>query len=198
MRRRLAFTALLLISSQLLHAQSTEPSQRRVPTGEQPVSISPVLTEKIEQLLTVTGTRATVTKMLDNGKKSLSSYADESLPPASPNASPVVQLARKQALDAYHAQVEIISESSLTWDHFKPTLIQFCAQNFSPDEIDAILAFYRSPAGKAMLTKAPQIGLSIESASDTARLKVRHQLSEAQLTYSHRVNGASEPGNPSR
>jgi hypothetical protein len=45
----------------------------------------------------------------------------------------------------------------MSWEKFKPAIVQIYAEVYTDEELDGILAFYRSPAGRAMLEKMPQL-----------------------------------------
>lgn len=45
----------------------------------------------------------------------------------------------------------------VSWDQLKPTYVKLYAQAFSEGEIDSMLAFYKSPAGRAMVAKTPEL-----------------------------------------
>ncbi len=46
---------------------------------------------------------------------------------------------------------------TMSWDALKPVYVQLYARAYTEDEIDGILAFYKSPAGQAMVSKTPQL-----------------------------------------
>ncbi len=50
--------------------------------------------------------------------------------------------------------VKLVSDR-LTWDKMKPDVVKLYDETVSEQEIDGILSFYRSPAGRAMLDKMP-------------------------------------------
>ncbi len=56
---------------------------------------------------------------------------------------------RGQILDAISTRV--------SWDKMKPAYTKLYADAFTEQEIDGILAFYKSPPGQAMLTKMPDL-----------------------------------------
>ena len=45
----------------------------------------------------------------------------------------------------------------MSYEKMKPVFVQLYADVYSEDEIDGIVSFYKSPAGKAMLDKMPQL-----------------------------------------
>ncbi len=46
---------------------------------------------------------------------------------------------------------------TLSWDKLKPIYVSLYANTYTEEEIDGILAFYKSPAGQAMVSKTPQL-----------------------------------------
>ncbi|HVX65619.1 MAG TPA: DUF2059 domain-containing protein [Bryobacteraceae bacterium] len=61
--------------------------------------------------------------------------------------------AKKQ--HATEAINKVVAEH-LGWEKLKPRFVALMAEAFTDEELDGILAFYRSPAGKAMVEKMPQ------------------------------------------
>ena len=45
----------------------------------------------------------------------------------------------------------------VSWNNLKPTYVNAYAKTFTDNELDGILAFYKSPAGQALVTKSPQL-----------------------------------------
>jgi hypothetical protein len=43
------------------------------------------------------------------------------------------------------------------WEKFKSSFVQIYSEVYTDEELDGILAFYRSPAGQAMVAKQPQL-----------------------------------------
>jgi hypothetical protein len=45
----------------------------------------------------------------------------------------------------------------LSWENLKPVYIQVYSETFTQEEIDGLVAFYESPAGKAFVAKMPVV-----------------------------------------
>ena len=54
-------------------------------------------------------------------------------------------------------KVFALLSSNLSWDKLKPSFLKLYADAFTDDELDGLLAFYRSPAGQAMISKTPAL-----------------------------------------
>lgn len=48
-------------------------------------------------------------------------------------------------------------KENMNWEKLRPAIVQAYHESFSEEEMDAILAFYKSPIGLGYLTKAPQL-----------------------------------------
>jgi uncharacterized protein len=64
---------------------------------------------------------------------------------------------KKAHLDEFEKKVSGMFEEQLSWNLMGPQIVNIYATNFTEDELTAIVNFYKSPAGAAFLTKAPQI-----------------------------------------
>ncbi|MGD0201040.1 MAG: DUF2059 domain-containing protein [Bryobacteraceae bacterium] len=52
-------------------------------------------------------------------------------------------------------RIQAVIARMLSWDKLKPEYVKLYAETFTEEEIDGMLAFYKSPAGRAMLEKMP-------------------------------------------
>lgn len=58
-------------------------------------------------------------------------------------------------------------QEQTTWQKMKPIFVKSYSDTFSEPEIDGILAFYKSPAGKAMVEKQPDLNSKIMASMQT-------------------------------
>jgi hypothetical protein len=64
---------------------------------------------------------------------------------------------QRQQAEAMQQKMMALIAERLSWEKAKPAYIKIYADTFTEGEIDGILAFYKSPAGQAMLDKMPQL-----------------------------------------
>lgn len=64
---------------------------------------------------------------------------------------------QKQKLAELQDRVSAVVQEQMSWPKLEPEMIDVYAETYTEPEIDGILAFYRSPAGQAMLAKTPQL-----------------------------------------
>jgi len=106
---------------------------------------------KIEELLTLMNVNQAQTQIMDSMKDMVEGMIRQQLggkemPPDAVNAAAETQ---KRIL-------AMVSER-LSWEKLKPTYKQVYGDTFTEEEVTGILAFYRSPAGRAMSQKMPSL-----------------------------------------
>ncbi len=57
--------------------------------------------------------------------------------------------AKPKAAEIQNRMMQLIQDR-LSWEKFKPAFVQLYADTYTDEELDGIIAFYKSPAGKAM------------------------------------------------
>jgi hypothetical protein len=63
----------------------------------------------------------------------------------------------KAKLSHFQEQVFNLVETQVSWKALEPQYTDLYAQTYTEDELDAILAFYKSPAGVSMIAKTPEL-----------------------------------------
>ena len=71
----------------------------------------------------------------------------------------------KAAAEEIQTRILDLIASNLTFEKLRPTIVKAYLEVFTEDEIDGILGFYQSPAGKAMLQKSPQLMMRMMGAT---------------------------------
>ena len=59
---------------------------------------------------------------------------------------------------ALEEKISPILAQQLNWETLKPQYVKVYAGTYTEEELDAILAFYKSPAGQAWFAKSPAVG----------------------------------------
>ncbi len=65
----------------------------------------------------------------------------------------------KERAHAQEIQAKIMDlvKDRMSWEKMRPVYVKMYSETFTDEEIDGMLAFYQSPAGRAMLEKMPQL-----------------------------------------
>ena len=101
---------------------------------------------KIEQLLRLTHYDESMKQTLEQVKSMQAAQISQTLPPAARDSTAEVQ-----------SKIMAVIANRFSFEKVKPLMISMYAEIFDEAEIDGIVAFYQSPAGKAFLEKMPQM-----------------------------------------
>jgi len=101
---------------------------------------------KIERILALTNAQAVMDQMFAQIKTSTASMMPAG---STPEQSAKVQEIQEKLLD--------FVKDRMSWDKVRPKYVKIYDETFSDEEITGILAFYQSPAGRAMLEKLPTL-----------------------------------------
>jgi len=102
---------------------------------------------KIEEMLQLTHAERMIAQVLDQMNNVITSQLAKTDVPAKD----------RQAQEEMQQKMMKMIAGRLSWERAKPAFIQIYAETFTESDIDGILAFYKSPAGQAMLDKMPQL-----------------------------------------
>jgi hypothetical protein len=102
---------------------------------------------KIEQLMQLTHAESMVTQMTSQIRTMMVSQVESmGVPPESKAA----------ALEYMNKLADQIT-AQMAWQKMKPDYVKLYADVFAEEEIDGIVAFYKTPAGHAMIEKMPML-----------------------------------------
>lgn len=109
---------------------------------------------KAQQLMTMLHTERMVQQVSDNITKQIEDAADRT---AGTDPTPD----QKTKVADFKKQAAQMIDAKLGWTAMKPEIVDIYVKQFTEDQIDAIIAFYKSPAGAAMMEKMPQVNTSL-------------------------------------
>ena len=105
---------------------------------------------KIERILALTYGQATFDRMFEQIKTQMVASTSAAMPS---NTTP------EQRAKAQEVQTKILDlmKTRMSWEKMKPEYMKLYSETFSDEEVDGMLAFYESPAGRAMQAKMPML-----------------------------------------
>ncbi len=124
-------------------------------------------TAKIEELLKLTNAEAMLPQIFGQNRAIIAKQL------AALDASPETKASAAQTSDKILAQIQ----ERLSWEKMKPEFVRIYDEVYTDEEITGILAFYKSPAGQAFLTKMPQL---VAKSMEMAQRQVADLLPEIQ------------------
>lgn len=148
------------------------------------VQAAPASQESVEALLTVTKTEAMLDSLYAGMDKMMRQSISQSLQGKSLSEE------QQRALDDVPTKFIAVMREEMSWQKIKPMYVQLYRETFEQEEVDGMLAFYASPAGKALINKMPivmQKSLTIsqsllQSAIPKMRAAMEEAMKEAQGT----------------
>jgi hypothetical protein len=106
---------------------------------------------KAEQLIQLTKTESVMEQQLGALRDRVNELATQQIGPGTQSPE------QKTLTDAYLKQVHGVTEDEVGWTKLRPIIVQVYAESFTDSDLDGIIAFYKSPAGQAMIAKTPEL-----------------------------------------
>ncbi len=105
----------------------------------------------IEQLLQETNSEAMLTQMYSGLEQSIAAGMRQAM------AGKPLTAEQERLIKAAPARLMEVLKEDLNWARMKPMYLRIYRESFSQEEIDGLLAFYRSAAGRAFVNKMPAV-----------------------------------------
>jgi hypothetical protein len=112
---------------------------------------APPSPDSVETLLTVMKTET----MFDSVYASLEQMMRQSMQQRAGGKPMTAE--QQRFLDAVPGRFVAVMKSEFTWAKLKPQYVQLYLETFDQEEVDGLLAFYRSAAGQAFINKMPTV-----------------------------------------
>jgi hypothetical protein len=110
-------------------------------------------------------------------------------------ATPDVQA----VLDRMHAKMLAVADETLSWDTMRGICIRTYRASFTQDELDSIIAFYKTAAGQALVKKMPLVLHNVMTEMQGNTALMREKIRQIQRDTMHELNSlpVAKPANPS-
>lgn len=124
-------------------------------------SAAPASVESINTLLTVTKAEAIVNGMQGQMEQMMDQALVQML------GGRKISEEQRKIIEAASRQFSIVMKEELSWASLKSMYINIYQETFTQEDIDGLIAFYRSPAGAAFIDKMPLVIQKSASAMQT-------------------------------
>ncbi len=111
----------------------------------------PASDESIQELLVITDAH----KLIDTMKVQVQAMISTSSKQAMQGRT--VTPERQAVLDRMQAKMEVALDEMLNWDALQAMYLRTYRASFTQDELDGMMAFYKTSAGQAMIKKMPLV-----------------------------------------
>jgi hypothetical protein len=134
------------------------------------------LRAKAEQVMVLLHTQETIQRISDNITKQVDDAAQKSL---STTPSPDQQA----KFDDFKKQVAQVVDSQVGWKSLKDGFADVYTKTFTEEQLDAIIAFYKTPAGAALLNNMPTVNEGVSKLGNARMTALQPQLKQLYETY---------------
>lgn len=144
------FTRVLVILT--LGVSLVQAAENPSPSPSATASAAPTPTEaSVKQLLAVAQTH----KLVDAVMKQIDTLMFEAIAQAT-KGQPIPDKVQKD-IDQRRSEVISLMKELLDWKKLEPTYVRIYQKSFTQPEVDGMIAFYKTPAGQAMIGKMPAV-----------------------------------------
>lgn len=63
----------------------------------------------------------------------------------------------QKSMEAMNSKVMAMMQEELSWEKLEPLYVEIYQKSFTQEEVDGLIAFYKSPAGVALIKKMPVV-----------------------------------------
>ena len=130
-------------------------------------------TAKIEQLLTLMNVAQQQKEMMAQMSQMVTAQIKQQIA----QQGKVSQAEMAKMEDRQKRLFALIGEKT-SWENMEPVYVKAYADTFSEGEIDGIVAFYKTPVGKAMIVKQPSLNTKIMASLQAQMADLMPQVEE--------------------
>jgi len=141
---------------------------------------------KVEELLALLHVDRTSTQLINN-------LLQQTTEITARKSGGTMTQATQAALSDFQKKLVAVLEPEVGWKAIEPEYVKQYADAFTDEELDAILAYYKSPAGTAFLTKLPGIDKQINEAVHTRVVALQPKVNQMLTEFENTVTPASAP-----
>jgi uncharacterized protein len=105
---------------------------------------------KAQEMLTLLHMDRLMDQMMNNMMQQMSSMTKQL-------GGDSVKPEEQAKIDDFQKKVFQLIQSQMSWKALEPEYVDIYAKNFTDEQLDGILAFYKSPNGTALLEKLPML-----------------------------------------
>ncbi len=134
---------------------------------------------------------------MDHSMDRMRSTMEQQVRAAARNVSGTEQMTpekTKAQQDFVDSSMKVV-DANFGWPVLEPAYIKLYTDTFTEPELDGMLAFYKSPAGQAMLVKTPEVSAGVMQIMHSRMGDFQPKMQELQEQYVKQMGG-SAPAKP--
>lgn len=100
---------------------------------------------------------------------------------------------QQTAFNDYQAKLNQLITSSVQWEKIKPIMVQVYTETYTDEELDGILAFYRTPVGQSLIAKNPEIMSKTMTLMMQQMSTLQPQIEQLSKDFATKMQSTSTP-----
>jgi hypothetical protein len=166
--RRLAFLLILTLSLPLA-ARADEASHRA----------------KAKEMMTIMHTQKMVQQVTENIKAQIAQAAEKVAGPAANDDA-------KAKAAQFEKKANELIDAKLGWDAMQASFTDVYVKNFTEEQLDSIIAFYKTPAGTALLETLPTVNSQVGQIGNSHMAELQPQLKQLFEEFQKSESGSEK------
>ena len=98
---------------------------------------------------------------------------------------------QQRALDTMKSKMMAEWQNELAWEKLEPVYVQMYRDTFTSDEINGLVAFYKTPAGQALINKMPVLMTNIMASLQTMLASMMPRMQAIQKEFAADLKAAN-------
>lgn len=134
----------------------------------------------LDELLTITDSQKLIDGMWTQMDVMLKNSAKQSL------GETTLSDEQQKISDRTHEKMAVMFKEEFAYEKMKPMMIKVYKESFSQDEIDGMVTFYKSKAGKAVIKKMPTV---MQATMQNVQAQMSEMVPKLQKIQQDAING---------
>ena len=169
--KRLSLILVLLTFT--LHARADEASRRA----------------KAKEMIALLHMDRVMTQMMDGIKQQMTAASQQMLPGSATTE-------QQRQLEAFQQKIFSLVESQMSWKTLEPEFIDLYVKDFTEEELDGIVTFYKSPVGASLIAKMPELSSQGMQIAQKRIIAIQPQIKQLAEEFAKSVTPPPPPAPP--
>lgn len=178
----------VLAAALSIHAQTVAVPVGSLPrTAPAPLPVDAAKLAKVEKLFDEMHIERSTEQMMDLMRRMIVQATEND--PAMSAATPQ----QKQLVVDYQEKAMQLAANSVGWKAMRPEYERIYAADFTDEELDGMIVFYATPAGKAMLDRSPEIAQQTMGMVQQRMTALQPQIRDLMQQLAGKLKAATPP-----
>lgn len=134
-------------------------------------------------------TASEVQKMLDTQIGEVRRALDTNL--AGVMSNPELNDAQRKVVEEWKQEFVAVLTDYLSWKNLEPVFIDIYRRSFTREEVESMVAFYRTPAGRALVSKMPLVMQNSMTAMQSRMAELQPRMQKLQEDLQAKLQAAA-------